>query len=164
MRTTFLSTPVSRRAALRAVGGAALGATALTLLTACSDAGSADTPAEVDALTEQARSARRDAANATAAIATRPDLAAALGVIAAERTAHADALDEEIARVGGAPPSSTAPTTPVTAPPGVDQMRADLATAQRDAAKLARTQSGYRAGLLGSISASCAAQQVVLLP
>ncbi|MFC9517266.1 hypothetical protein ACFTSD_16170 [Nocardiaceae bacterium NPDC056970] len=163
MRTTFLTTPVSRRAALRAAGGAVLGTTALTLVTGCSESGGADTPAEVDALTEQARSARRDAANATATIAARPDLAAALGVIAAERTAHGDALDEEIARAASTPSSTTA-TTPAAAPVDIDQLRADLASAQRDAGTLARTQTGYRAGLLGSISASCAAQQVVLLP
>lgn len=164
VRTTFLTTPLSRRAALRAAGGAALGTTALTLITGCADPGDADTPAEVDALTEQARLARRDAANATATIAGRPDLAAALGVIAAERTAHADALDEEIARAASTPPSSTTTTPPAAAPVPIDQLRADLASAQRDAGKLARTQSGYRAGLLGSISAACAAQQVVLLP
>lgn len=141
-----------------------LGATALPLVAGCSSSGDADTPAEVDALTEQARAARRDAANATATIAGRPDLAAALGVIAAERTAHADALDEEIARAASTPTSSTTATTPAAAPVPIDQLRADLAGSQRDAGKLARTQSGYRAGLLGSISASCAAQQVVLLP
>ncbi|WP_241665836.1 hypothetical protein [Prescottella subtropica] len=165
MRTLPRSPVLSRRAALRAAGGAVLGASALVGATGCSDSTSPDTPAEVDALTAQAERARRDATNASAAIANAPDRAAALGVIAAERTAHADALDIEIARAGGAPSSATATTTAtVPAPPTVEQMRADLAESQKEAAGLARTQSGYRAGLLGSISAACAAQQVVLLP
>lgn len=164
MRTTFLNTPISRRTALRVAGGAALGSTALPLATGCTSSGDDDTPAWVDALAGQAASARRDAANATAAIAVLPDLAGALGVVASERAAHADALDAEIARAAGAPTTSATGTTPVAAPPGLEQLRADLATSQRDAGRLARTESGYRAGLLGSISASCAAQQAVLLP
>ncbi|MDH6281833.1 hypothetical protein M2280_003055 [Prescottella agglutinans] len=164
VRTPFLTQPLSRRAALRVAGSAALGASALALTTGCSDSGSADSPAEVDALTTQAERARRDAANATAAIAVLPDRAGALGVVAAERSAHADALDAEIARAATVTPSSTAPTTPpVTAPPTLEQLRADLADSQKEAARLARAQSGYRAGLLGSISAACAAQQAVLL-
>jgi hypothetical protein len=164
VRTPFLTQRLSRRAVLRVAGSAALGASALALTTGCADSGQADTPAEIDALTAQAERARRDATNATAAIALLPDRAGALGVVAAERSAHADALDAEIARVATVTPSSTTSSTPpVTAPPTLDQLRADLADAQKDAARLARTQSGYRAGLLGSISAACAAQQAVLL-
>lgn len=164
VRTSFLSRPLSRRTAFRVAGGAALGASALTLTTGCSDSGEADTPAEIDALTAQAERARRDAANAGAAIAVLPDLAAALGVVAAERSAHADALDAEIARAAAAPSSSTPTSPPPITPPTLEQLRADLADAQKDAARLARTQSGYRAGLLGAISAACAAEQEVLLP
>ncbi|CAM2901017.1 hypothetical protein RHDE110596_06130 [Prescottella defluvii] len=165
MRTPFLTHPLSRRAALRVVGSAALGTTALAATTGCSDSGQADTPAEVDALTTQAELARRDAANATTAIATYPDRAGALGVVATERTAHADALDAEIARAAGAATAeTTTPSPQVPAPPTLEQLRVDLADAQREAARLARNQSGYRAGLLGSISAACAAQQAVLLP
>jgi len=164
VRTSFLTRPLSRRTALRVAGSAALGASALALTTACSDSGQGDAPAEIDALTAQSERARRDAANATAAIAVLPDRAGALGVVAAERTAHADALDAEIARAAtAAPSSSTTTTAPVPAPPTLDQLRADLADSQKEAARLARTQSGYRAGLLGSISAACAAQQAVLL-
>lgn len=166
VRTSFFTRPLSRRAALRAAGGAALGASALTLSVGCSDSGQADSPAEIDALTAQAERARRDSVNATAAIAVLPDLAAALGVVAAERGAHADALDAEIARAAAAvaSPTTTAVSAPPVAPPTLEQLRADLADAQKDAARLARTQSGYRAGLLGSISAACAAEQAVLLP
>jgi len=164
VRTPFLTQPLSRRAALRLAGSAALCASALALTTGCSDPGQADSTAEIDALTAQAERARRDAANATAAIAALPDRAGALGVVAAERTAHADALDAEIARAATVTPSSTtAQTPPATVPPTLEQLRADLAGSQKDAAELARTQSGYRAGLLGSISAACAAQQGVLL-
>lgn len=167
MRIPLPTRPLSRRAALRAAGGAALGVSVLTLSSGCGESGPSGTPAELDALIAQADRARSDAASATAAIATAPDLAAALGVIAAERGAHADALDAEITRAGAATTalsSTTTVTPPVTTPPTVDQVRQDLAQSQREAAGLARTQAGHRAGLLGSISAACAAQQAVLLP
>ncbi|WP_305094728.1 hypothetical protein [Prescottella sp. R16] len=168
VRTLPRSPQLSRRAALRAAGGVVLGASVLVAATGCSDSGSSDTSAEVEALTAQAERARRDAANASAAIAAAPDRAAALTVIAAERTAHADALDAEIARAGGSMSSVTSDTAATSAvvpvPPSVDLLRTDLAESQKESASLARTQSGYRAGLLGSISAACAVQQAVLLP
>lgn len=95
-----------------------------------------------------------------------------LTLIAAERTAHADALRAEVARLvgtypDGSTPSSEATTTPTSvpaAPPAsVDAVRAQLVTAQNSAAALARTLSDYRAGLLGSISAACAVHAGVLL-
>ncbi|QBJ98863.1 hypothetical protein ERC79_21025 [Rhodococcus sp. ABRD24] len=154
---------MSRRSALRVAGSTALGSAVISLTASCSDPGASDSPAAIDALSTQAELARRDAVNATTAIAANPGLAGALGIVAAERTAHADALDAEIARAAASTTSATT-TPPVAAPPTLAQLRADLASVQRDAAQLARTQSGYRAGLLGSISAACAAQQAVLLP
>ncbi|RVW04304.1 hypothetical protein [Rhodococcus xishaensis] len=164
MRTLLLTHPFSRRAALRVVGSAALGASAVALTTGCSNSGQSDLLAEIAALASQAERARRDAATATAAIARFPDRAGALDAVAAERAAHAQALDTEIARIGTpGPPTTSTDATPMTSPPTIEQLRTDLADSQKEAAGLARTQSGYRAGLLGSISAACAAQQAVLL-
>jgi hypothetical protein len=42
-------------------------------------------------------------------------------------------------------------------------LRDRITKSQQSAADLARTQSGYRAGLLASISAACATEAVVLL-
>jgi hypothetical protein len=52
---------------------------------------------------------------------------------------------------------------PPTAPPTVEALRAQLAESRKTAADLARALSGYRAGLLASISAACAVQAGVLL-
>lgn len=129
-----------------------------------------DRTAEPDPLLAALDAARRDAQAASAAAAVAPDRAAALAVIASERTAHADALATEIARAAGEDPdspsatttASATPTTPVT-PPSVEDLRAMLAESQRGAASLARTLDGYRAGLTGSISAALGTQQAVLL-
>ncbi|MFD6513752.1 hypothetical protein [Rhodococcus sp. NPDC060176] len=144
---------------------AALGAAAFTL-SACTDDGTAEAAAEVDQLTAQAERARSDAASATAAIALAPDKSAPLTTISAERTAHALELDAEIARAAGGSATTTASpsTSAANAPTGVDALGTSLADSARSAADLARTMSGYRAGLLGSISASCSTQVAVLLP
>lgn len=126
-----------------------------------------DAPPEPDAFIALAAAARTDAGMATALSAQSPGQAAALTTIAAERTAHAEALEAELLRANGpttpAPEPSPATTAPAT-PPTIDGLRAALASAQRAAADTARAASGYRAGLAGSISAACAAQNEVLLP
>jgi len=128
-----------------------------------------DTETEPDPLLAQAASARRDAATARALTALDPGLAGALGVIADERTAHADALDSEVARMAGITTDPTTSGTSTTtapaggAPPTVEQLRESLVRSQRTSADLARTLTGYRAGLLASISAACGVQTEVLL-
>ncbi|KJF22196.1 MULTISPECIES: hypothetical protein [Rhodococcus] len=167
MLTPLSTTSHSRRSALKIAGAASIGAIAFAA-TACTDNGSAQAAVEVDQLTSQADRARADAAAASNSIALAPERVAALTTISAERTAHADALDAEIARAagGGAGTTSTpsASSTAPAAPAGIDAVRASLAESARSAADLARTTSGYRAGLLGSISAACATQTAVLLP
>ncbi|WP_420845275.1 hypothetical protein [Nocardia arizonensis] len=181
-RTAGIS--VDRRTALRLAGGGVVGAVALTAVAGC-----ADEPIYLpDPLAAQEVSARADAAAATAAIALAPQRQAALAAIAGQRTEHAEALRVEIARVigtygdgttpvhrtadpsarhgAGAPAPVTAGSTPSAepvAPPSIDQLREQLTRSQRSAADLARTQTGYRAGLLASISAACATQTGVLL-
>ncbi|TQC50944.1 hypothetical protein EEB14_00885 [Rhodococcus sp. WS4] len=162
---------VSRRAALRFAAASAFGIATVPLLTGCTDDGDSDV--EVDSLLAQSRLARRDAAGAATTIALLPDRAAALELVRAQRTAHADALDAEIARAAGTYPDGTTPTTsasPSTTPtepappPGLDQLRADLAESQRSAADSARMLTAYRAGLCASISAACGTYLAVVLP
>ncbi|MEU4315832.1 hypothetical protein [Nocardia sp. NPDC024068] len=159
---------MNRRAALRVAGGGAMGLLAIPALAACAE----DPITEPDVLAAQEFSARADAAAAAAAITIDPARGPALNTIAAERTAHADALRTEIDRAVGVYGDGTTPlvrtpsptTTPApAAPPSIDALRDQLTSSQRAAADLAVTQSGYRAGLLASISAACAVQVGVLL-
>ncbi|MEV4234969.1 MULTISPECIES: hypothetical protein [unclassified Nocardia] len=171
---------LDRRTALRLAGGTTVGVLAVGAVAGCTD----KTVYQPDPLAAQEILARADAAAATAAIAVTPQRHAELTVIADQRTAHADALRAEINRVigvygdgttpthrtrevtppasGTSPAASGASVSPST-PPSIDELRTRLAKSQQSAGDLARTQSGYRAGLLASISASCAAQAGVLL-
>jgi hypothetical protein len=160
------------------VGAAALALLGGTFATACG----ATTPVqEVDALLGQLDRARSDgelAGNAAAAAA--PKLSAVLTVVAQQRAAHAQALTDEITRISGEAPaiSATSATTSATsaasstsatpaAPPPKPPTAADVVAALHQsadgAALLATQQSGYRAGLLGSISAACTAAATVAL-
>ncbi|MEU2251952.1 hypothetical protein [Nocardia xishanensis] len=174
--------PVDRRTALRLAGGGVVGALALGAAAGCAE----EPVHEPDPLAAQEVMARADAAAATAAIALAPQRQTALSTIANERTAHADALRAEIARVVGvygdgtiparktrdraAPfaatttgPEATGTAVPPISPPSVEQLREQLARSRKSAADLAVTQSAYRAGLLASISAACAVHAGVLL-
>lgn len=95
-------------------------------------------------------------------------MAAALNTVAAERTAHARALSDEITRVSGeAPPSTTTPATTTSTssgpikPPGTQDVIGALKASADSAAQSAAQRSGYQAGLLGSIAASCSAAGTV---
>lgn len=170
-----------RRSLLRLVGASALGLPAVAMLAACAEDDTVHAP---DPLAAQEVLARADAAAAQAAIALAPQSQAALTTIATERGAHADALRTEIDRVigvygdgttpvhrtgevmvpgpdGRSVPASAAatPTQPLT----LARLRDQLVRSQQSAATAARTQTGYRAGLLASISAACATQAGVLL-
>lgn len=111
-----------------------------------------------------------EAATAPPGRTLTPEMVATLTAIAAERTAHARALADEITRLtdGAAPTTSAAPTTTGTtaapaAPPTVTAVAKALRESGEDAARVATQMTGYRAGLLGSIAASCtAAYQVAL--
>ncbi|HET8994601.1 MAG TPA: hypothetical protein VFN32_12435 [Rhodococcus sp. (in: high G+C Gram-positive bacteria)] len=126
-----------------------------------------DSENEPDPLFAQAARARADASTATALVALTPDLAEPLTTISSERTAHADALEAEIARAAGATTSYTPPpstTSTIGETPTVELLRERLGQSQRGAADTGRTLQGYRAGMLASISAACAVQTAVLLP
>lgn len=146
----------------------ARGLLGLTLLgaavTGCGDNG----PPVPDPLEAQLEAARRDADLATAAARAVPAQAPALTVVADERTRHSAALVEEIARAArrATPTTTTATTTAASAgpPPTMRDVVAALRASADSAAQLVPTLSGYRAGLLGSIAASCATSAMVALP
>ena len=129
--------------------------------------------AEVDALIGQLDRARADSTLAgNAAAVAPPKVAAALTVVAQQRAAHARALADEITRYSGKAPETTAPSstsaTPTTSgpppkPPTAADVVAALGRSADGAALLATQQSGYRAGLLGSIAAACTAAETVAL-
>ena len=164
--------PVTNRRGVL-VGGAALAA--LGLLTSACDHETPHTaapgPEDLQGPLDQARN---DSALATAAagvVGAPPQIAAALTVIANQRNAHAQALSTEIARAAGklanSPtetphPSPTGPQPKPPPPPLADVVNALRASAE-NATRLVATSSGYRAGLLGSVAASCTASYLVAL-
>ena len=95
------------------------------------------------------------------------DVARALTQVASERSEHAQALSDEIARITGKPTTSTTTTTTTGATPANAPTAEDVVAALRKSAdsagQLAAQLSGYRAGLLGSIAASCTAAYTVAL-
>ncbi|MBY6540938.1 hypothetical protein HQ325_19905 [Rhodococcus sp. BP-349] len=147
---------------MRGAGAAVVGTAILASTVACSDGAQDDDAAQPDPLAAHATRARRDAAAATAAIAQNPTAVDTLTVIADQRTAHAEALDTEVARltppptVSGTAAAATRTAEPEQVPaPALTDLSASLSDAGRSAADDARALSGYRAGLLGSISAAC---------
>lgn len=145
------------------------GLLALTLIGAAAPACGSDSPPVPDPLEAQLEAARRDSELADAAAkAAAPAQVPALTVVADQRARHAAALVEEIARAAGTPtPSSTsspASTTSAQAAPApsVQDVISALRTSADSATRLAPTLAGYRAGLMGSIAASCATAVTVL--
>ena len=167
--------PVTNRRGVLA-GGAALAALGV-VASACGESGpKAPAVEELLGPLDQARHDSALAAAAAAAVGNPPQIAAALTVVATQRAAHARALDTEIFRAGKfsssssetarPSPSPSAPGTPPPPPPPpppladvVNSLRASAESASR----LVATSLGYRAGLLGSIAASCTASYTVAL-
>jgi len=152
------------------MGTAALALLGGPVVAAC---GSTPPVKDLDALIgalERAHDDSRLAGNA-AAVAP-PKIAATLSVVADQRAAHATALTEELTRISGETPtpsttasSSSTPTTsgPPPKPPTAADVVAALKQSADGAALVAAQQSGYRAGLLGSIAAACSAAATVAL-
>jgi hypothetical protein len=163
--------PVTNRRGVLA-GGAALAAFGV-VASACRE--SPPKPPAVEELLGPLDQARRDSAlagAAAAAVGNPPQIAAALTVVATQRAAHARALSTEIARAAGkltsssgetASPSPTEPGAPPPPPPPMEDVVNSLRTSAESASRLVATSSGYRAGLLGSIAASCTASYTVAL-
>ena len=158
---------VSRRHVL--VGAAALAALSVTA------AGCADPPPppDLDDLTTALDRARSDAELASDVAETvRGRLADVLTDIAAQRAAHAEALSEEIVRMTGHPaptasttasPVPTTTTSPSVPAPKAEDVTGALRASADSATQAAGALSGYRAGLLASIAASCTAAYAVAL-
>jgi hypothetical protein len=143
-------------------------AAALALLgSAAAACGQPPPPPEVDELAAQLDRARADSqlASDAAAATPPPPTAQALTAVASERSAHAQALSDELVRMVGkkAPTATSTTTVPAAKAPTTDDVIAALRQSADAAAQLATEQSGYRAGLLGSIAASCTAAYSVAL-
>lgn len=162
---------ITRRGVL--AGGAALAALGV-VTSACGE--SPPKPPAVEELLGPLDQARRDSALASAAagaVGSPPQIAAALTVVATQRAAHARALATEIARAAGKLISATSeasssspsptPTEPPAPPPPVADVIDSLRASAESANRLLATSSGYRAGLLASIAASCTASYTVAL-
>jgi hypothetical protein len=163
--------PVTSRRGVLA-GGAALAALGV-VVSACGE--SPPKPPAVEELLGPLDQARHDtvlAGAAAAAVGNPPQVAAALTVVANQRAAHARALSTEISRAAGkltasssetTSPRPAAPAGPPPPPPPVSDVINALRTSADNAARLVSSQSGYRAGLLASIAASCTASYTVAL-
>jgi hypothetical protein len=151
-----------RRDALRL---AALVPVAAALTAGCSPANKEPDPLEALRL-----GAATDSALAQAVAAAYPAVAEQAKAIAVARDQHAAGLQREIDRVNPPDPDkkgrSAAAPPPQQAPPSASQAKATLTdslrTAQRRAAELVPSLPAYRAGLVGSVSASCASLLEVL--
>jgi hypothetical protein len=153
---------ISRRRVLAGAAAlAAMGATAA----ACGSSG----PPQPDELQAQLDLAQRDSGMARAATTVAgPFYTPLLNVVADERAAHAKALFEEIARAADRTATTSSTPAPSTSadgapPPSRMQVITALRESADSAAKLAAKLSGYRAGLLGSIAASCTTSATVPL-
>ena len=129
--------------------------------------GSSAPPPELAELTSQLDAARSDSQLASdAATTAQPPMRPALAAVSSERSKHAEALSNEIARLTGEPTTSSSTTTTSAAQAAAPTMK-DVIAALRESAdsagQAAAQLSGYRAGLLGSIAASCTAAYTVTL-
>lgn len=145
-----------------------IGAAGLALLSITSVACGAPTPPpEIDELSAQLDRARSDSQLATAAAAEAPGaVAQALTAVASERMAHAQALSDELVRIQGKDAPTETPTTTTAAPakpPTVKDVTDALRQSADSATALAVKMSGYRAGMIASIAASCTAAATVAL-
>lgn len=137
---------------------------AAALTAACSSA-----PDEPDPLLALAAAAKSDAQLAKVIAQSHSELADAANEIATARSAHADAMQREIDRLAPRDPKDP-PSVPEPAPkqaPGsanaaTKALRDALTRAQDATAKLVPGLPPYRAGLAGSVSASCASLREVL--
>jgi len=152
---------LSRR---RVLAGAGRGLLALAVVGATA-AACATKPSGPDPLEAELSAARGDSELAAAAAkAAAPVMVPALIEVSTLRARHATAIVEELARAAGKPtptpraettsPAANAPTTPAP-PPSLGDVVTALRRSADNAATLAPTLSGYRAGLMGSIAAAC---------
>jgi hypothetical protein len=129
--------------------------------------------ADLAAQLDRARADSKLASDAADAQPPQSSQARALTTVAAERTAHAQALSDELVRMVGTkaptaqPSASSTTTAPASGNPAPAPTVADVINALKQSAQesttLAARLSGYRAGLVGSIAAACTAAYTVAL-
>lgn len=123
-------------------------------------------PPDLDDLMTQLDMARGDSQLASDASAiANPRMRPALAAVSSDRSKHAEALSNEIARMTGEATTSSSTTTTAAqaTPPTAKDVAAALRKSADSAGQVATQLSGYRAGLLGSIAASCTAAYTVAL-
>ncbi|RKT85996.1 hypothetical protein SAMN05421805_1011150 [Saccharopolyspora antimicrobica] len=152
---------LGRRSVLRLIAATPVVA---ALSTACSSA-----PDEPDQLLALANAAKSDARLAEAVAQSHAKLADVANEIATARNTHAGALQQEIDRVSPRDPEDppSVPDAPPQQAPGSASAASEalveaLNRARDQAAGLVPALPDYRAGLVGSISASCASLLEVL--
>ncbi|MCF8569578.1 hypothetical protein L5G32_04780 [Gordonia sp. HY002] len=142
----------SRRSVLRGVAVLPVVAAAGAAVSACGP--TTDEERDLaERLVEHARAAVRQQEAAAALAPRTTEYTAALTVVAQQRGEHAQALRDEVNRVH----SSSAgriddPSAPLAT---VDALREALVSSTRASGGAAVTESGFVAGLLASVSASC---------
>lgn len=125
-------------------------------------------PPPPDPLAALAATARADAADAEAIASSVPAIAERASQVARARKDHAVALQHEVDRERPPTTSSSSATPPSGRPDAVDPAAARtrlldaLHAAERQAADLVTAVPRYRAGLVGSVAASCASLREVV--
>ena len=151
---------LGRRDVLRLL---ALAPAAVTAMSGCG----ADSEAP-DVLEALVRAAKSDAELAQSVARSHPSMADTANLIVSARSDHAHALQREIDRVDPpdpdepAGPSPAAPDAPSTSGAATEALRTSLTKARDEAAELTVTLPTHRAGMVGSVSASCASLLEVL--
>jgi hypothetical protein len=115
-----------------------------------------------DPLIALADAARADVALAAAALASTPALAPRVQPVVDARTAHAQALDAEVARLDPQQPSRP-PAQATARAATLSEVRAAVLSSGQSAAAAVLTLPADRVGLVASVAACCAAYAQVLV-
>ncbi|MFT3714955.1 MAG: hypothetical protein QM774_03135 [Gordonia sp. (in: high G+C Gram-positive bacteria)] len=151
----------SRRTVLRAGAGLTVAAATVGAVSACST-GPSQREQDARALLPLAQTAARQQKQAEYLAPRQTDYTSVLKQVAAERGDHLTALTDEINRLH-APVAQEITTSPGESTTTLEKLRTDLQSAAKEAGDVATDADGYRAGLTGSIAASCAALREVAL-
>ncbi|MFW0784725.1 hypothetical protein AAFP35_09400 [Gordonia sp. CPCC 206044] len=147
--------PLTRRVVLRGGLTAATGVAVGAALAGC-DRGPSAEQITAAALLPLADAALADQVAAQSLAPRAPAYTRALGVVAEQRGAHAQALREEITRLDQETANRiVAPSAaPIPPPTTVAELRGRLTRSARLAGDAGSSLSGYSAGLAGSVSAA----------